>query len=157
MQNTIGAKLLATGAGLAALLGLTLPAAAESGKRGTPGVSWEERQRLASGEAYQGPWRMNESDFRYVDDPTVAFADGGEVAVAWVDQAAKDIFFQVYAPDGKARFEKPVNVSRSPGIFSWLPRLAIACSIWQSRRRSTRCRFWICLPHTARPGASRTW
>jgi len=124
--NTIGAKLFAAGAGLAALLGVTLSAAAASEKVGPYDMNWEERIMVASGEAYQGPWRMNESDFRYVDDPSVAFVEGGAVAVAWVDQARKDIFFQVYTQEGKARFEKRVNISRSPEIFSWLPRIASA-------------------------------
>jgi hypothetical protein len=86
-------------------------------------VTWGERIEVASGDAYQGPWRMNESEFHYVDDPTVAINEAGVVAVAWADQSRQDIFFQIYAPDGEKRFEKPVNVSRTPEIFSWLPRM----------------------------------
>lgn len=88
-------------------------------------VRWTDRTEVASGEAYQGPWRMNESDFRYVDGPTVAMDREGAVAVAWSDEARQDVFFQLYDPDGEPRLEEPVNVSRSPGIFSWLPRMAI--------------------------------
>ena len=88
-------------------------------------VTWGERIEVASGDAYQGPWRMNESAFHYVDDPTVAINEAGVVAVAWVDQSRKDIFFQIYSPDGERRFEKPVNVSGTPAIFSWLPRMVI--------------------------------
>jgi hypothetical protein len=65
-------------------------------------VTWGERIEVASGDAYQGPWRMNESEFHYVDDPTVAINEAGVVAVAWADQSRQDIFFQIYAPDGRA-------------------------------------------------------
>jgi hypothetical protein len=68
---------------------------------------------------------MNESEFHYVDDPTVAITEEGAVGVAWVDQSRKDIFFQVYEQGGRKRFKEPVNVSRSPKIFSWLPRLVL--------------------------------
>ena len=89
----------------------------------TAGVTWGERIEVASGDAYQGPWRMNESEFHYVDDPTVSINEKGVVGIAWVDQSRQDIFFQIYKPNGEKRFEVPVNVSRSPNIFSWLPRL----------------------------------
>lgn len=82
--------------------------------------------KLASGEAYQGPWRMNESDFRYLDAPAVDINNDGVIGIAWVDQSRKDIFFQAYRSDGNARLEEPVNVSRSPKVFSWLPRLVIS-------------------------------
>jgi hypothetical protein len=102
----------------------------EPGARPTrPGdlaVHWSAVLEVATGEAHQGPWRMNESDFRFVDDPTVALAGDGEVGVAWVDQARKDVFFQRFGPGGEARHLEPVNVSRSPDTFSWLPRLWIA-------------------------------
>ncbi len=88
-------------------------------------VSRAERIEVASGDAYQGPWRMNESAFHYVDDPTVAINEAGVVGVAWADQSRQDIFFQLYAADGERRFEAPVNVSRTPAIFSWLPRMVI--------------------------------
>ncbi len=88
-------------------------------------VTWGERIEVASGDAYQGPWRMNDSEFRYVDDPTVAINEAGVVALAWVDQSRQDIFFQLYAPDGEMRFKEPVNVSRTPEIFSWLPRMVM--------------------------------
>jgi hypothetical protein len=68
---------------------------------------------------------MNESQFLYVDDPTLAINEEEVVAVAWADQSRKDIFLQIYEPDGQRRFEAPVNVSRSPHIFSWLPRMHI--------------------------------
>jgi hypothetical protein len=80
-------------------------------------VTWGKRIEVASGDAYQGPWRMNDSAFHYVDDPTVAINEAGVVAVAWADQSRQDIFFQLYAPDGEKRFEAPVNVSRTPQLF----------------------------------------
>lgn len=107
------------------LLAVALIAAPASGQAQPSAVAWGEQIELASGDAYQGPWRMNESEFHYVDDPTVAINEEGVVAVAWVNQSRKDIFFQVHALDGKKRFEQPVNVSRTPKIFSWLPRMVM--------------------------------
>ena len=86
-------------------------------------MTWSEPIEVAHGKAVRGPWRMNESVWHFVDDPTVALTDQGNAGVAWVDHSRKDILFQVYAPGGKARFAEPMNISRSPGIFSWLPRL----------------------------------
>lgn len=90
------------------------------------GIIWNEKIRIASGDAHRGPWRMNESDFRYVDDSTVDINDEGVIGIAWVDQSRKDIFFQAYEPDGKPKFKEPINISRSPAIFSWLPRIVIS-------------------------------
>ncbi len=106
---------------VAALIGTPASGQAESS-----GVTWDEPIEVASGEAYQGPWRMNESQFHFVDDPTVAINDEGVVGVAWADQSRKDIYLQFYAPDGEKWFEEPVNVSRTPKIFSWLPRMVLA-------------------------------
>ncbi len=78
---------------------------------------------VAAGPAERGPWQMNESDYRWVDDPTVAI--DGDVGVAWVDQARKDVFFQRYGDDGKTRLASATNVSRSPTTFSWGPRIAM--------------------------------
>lgn len=91
-----------------------------------PAVEWEAPVRVASGQAYQGPWRMNESRFLYVDDPAVAAGIDGIVAVAWADNERQDIFLQLFDRSGNPRLDEPVNVSRSPGVFSWLPRLAMA-------------------------------
>ncbi len=85
-----------------------------------------ERVEVAAGNAGRGPWRMNDSAFDYVDDPTVAITGDGHVGVAWADQPRQKIFFQMFTPDGRARFPQPVNVSSHPGIFSWLPRIVIA-------------------------------
>jgi hypothetical protein len=97
--------------------------AAEGDDRPLPEVSWLDRQAVDSGGGHRGPWRMNASDYDYVDDPTVAIDERGQLGVAWVDQARKDVLFQAYGPDGAPRFEQPTNVSRSPEIFSWHPRV----------------------------------
>lgn len=89
-------------------------------------ISWEEKTKVASGDAYQGPWRMNDSDFRYVDAPSVDINNDGYLGIVWVDQSQKDVLFQMYEPGGETRFNEPVNVSRSPDIFSWLPRIVIS-------------------------------
>lgn len=89
------------------------------------GVIWSERIEIAAGDAHQGPWRMNRSEFHYVDDPTVAIDEEGSVGVVWADQTRHDLFFQRYSPDGEKRFTNPVGVSRSPDVFSWLPRLVL--------------------------------
>ncbi|ASC73488.1 hypothetical protein XM38_044550 [Halomicronema hongdechloris C2206] len=91
----------------------------------TPDITWQTRREVAQGEAIRGPWQMNASEFRYVDDPTVALTATGTVGVAWANQAEQDIFLQIYEPDGQPRLSAPINVSRSPGIFSWLPKLII--------------------------------
>jgi hypothetical protein len=79
------------------------------------GLVWQGGTEIAVGGGERGPWRQNESRYHYVDDPAVAIDERGGVAVAWVDQARKDVFFQ--------RNGQAINVSRSPGTFSWLPRL----------------------------------
>ena len=112
--------------GLCVLLAVALITAPAPRQAGASGVTWEEKIKVASGGAYRGPWRMNESEFRFVDDPTVAINDQGFVGVAWADQSRHDIFFQIYEPGGKRRFEEPVNVSGSPRVFSWLPKMVIA-------------------------------
>ena len=112
--------------GLWVLLAVALIAAPAPRQAGASGVTWEEKIEVASGGGYRGPWRMNESKFLFVDDPTVAINDRGFVAIAWADQSRHDIFFQIYEPDGKRRLGEPVNVSGSPRIFSWLPRMVIA-------------------------------
>lgn len=89
-------------------------------------MRWEEPVEVASGPASVGPWRMNESEWDYVDDPAVAAGEDGGIALAWVDQSRKDVLFQRYGSDREPRFVRPTDVSRSPETFSWLPRVALA-------------------------------
>lgn len=88
-------------------------------------VVWNQPIEVAAGGGYKGPWRMNASRFEYVDDPTVAINDEGIIGVAFADLSRHDVFFQAYGPDGNTRLDAPVNVSRSPKIFSWLPRIVV--------------------------------
>ena len=92
----------------------------------TESVRWQGSTDIATGRGEKGPWRQNDSRYDYVDDPTVAMDERGRLAVAWVDQARKDVFFQRYGDDGETAIGKPVNISRSPATFSWLPRIAIS-------------------------------
>lgn len=86
-------------------------------------VAWLPVQEVASGGGAKGPWRQNDSQYDYVDDGTLAFLPGGGLAVAWVDQRRKEVLLQVLGADGRAR-AAPVDVSRSPATFSWMPRIA---------------------------------
>jgi hypothetical protein len=98
-------------------------------------VRWLEPLEVAQGRAHAGPWQMNESVFDYVDDATVALSDAGAVAVAWADNARKDVFFQMYGAAGVPSLREPTNVSQTPGMFSWLPRLVVdkdrVFALWQ--------------------------
>ena len=89
-------------------------------------IRWQPPVDIAAGGGNRGEWRQNESQWDYVDDPTVALQPDGAAAVAWVDQARKDVFFQVYGRDARPRLAQPVNVSSTPAVFSWLPRIALA-------------------------------
>lgn len=89
-----------------------------------PGVEWNERIEVTSGEAEIGPWKMNRSNFNYVDDPTVAVDEKGKVTVAWVDNNRKDIYLQKFDADGKPIFDRPTRVSKNHEVFSWLPKMA---------------------------------
>lgn len=86
-------------------------------------VDWNEPVEVAAGAAYRGPWRMNDSNWHFVDDPAVALADDGTVGVAWTDHTTQNLYFQQFTADGTPRFDSPVNISRSPEVFSWLPRM----------------------------------
>lgn len=88
-------------------------------------LKWKERIEIDSGDAYRGPWRMNQSQFHFVDDPTVALNDRGDIAVAWGDLKEQDIFLKIFTMEGERKTE-PVNISKSPEIFSWLPRVTIS-------------------------------
>ncbi len=84
------------GRGLFVPLMLALIAAPTSAQAGSSEVTWSEKIEIASGGGYQGPWRMNQSEYHYVDDPTVAINEQSFVGVAWADQSRQDIFFQIY-------------------------------------------------------------
>ena len=108
-------RLLAGTVLLAALPAIPAPAARA--------LSWLPVVEIAKGGGIKGPWRQNESHYDYVDDGTAVFLPGGALAVAWVDQRRKDVLLRVLDAHGKPRGE-PVDVSRSPATFSWMPRLA---------------------------------
>jgi hypothetical protein len=106
------------------MVGLTGSASSPNGGERAP--TWGKPTQVAKGEAHRGVWRMNESDYRWVDDPTLDVTSDGEVAVAWADQSRHDIFFQRFGTDGKEHLSLPTNISRSPETFSWLPRVVVA-------------------------------
>src|SRR5690606_37111658 len=89
-------------------------------------VAWQPPIELAEGGGTRGPWQQNDSDFDYVDDPSVALAADGSAAVVWVDHRDKDVHFQIIEPDGTPRLSRAVNVSRTPEVFSWLPRIVVS-------------------------------
>lgn len=98
---------------------------AQSGVDGAePAVRWSEPVEIASGQAFRGPWQMNDSEFLYVDDPAVALSADGTFVV-WVDNAEQNVYFQHFDTKGVAQLDEPVNVSGSGEIFSWLPRVAV--------------------------------
>lgn len=102
------------------------PAAAPASERRAASgntILWLGSTDIAIGRAEHGSWRMNESRWDYVDDATVAIDERGGILVAWVDQARKDVLFQRLSADG-TKLGQAVNVSRSPAVFSWLPRIA---------------------------------
>ncbi len=86
-------------------------------------VVWLPVLEVAAAGGTKGAWRQNDSRYDYVDDGTAAFVPGGDLAVAWVDQRRKEVLLQVLGADGRAR-AAPVDVSRSPATFSWMPRVA---------------------------------
>lgn len=88
-------------------------------------IAWEPPRDLALGGGERGPWKQNDSRFDHVDDPSVVLTSSGDVNVVWVDHRTKDVYFQIVAPDGAARHPRPINVSRTPAVFSWLPRIAV--------------------------------
>jgi hypothetical protein len=89
-------------------------------------VRWQAPLEIARGAGVRGAWQQNESRYDFMDDPAVAWSPRGELAVAWVDQRRKAVLLQRYSADGKVLLAAPVDVSRQPKSFSWLPRLAWA-------------------------------
>ncbi|MDI5933757.1 sialidase family protein [Halomonas kalidii] len=111
------------GAVIALVLALLSPVA-EPGE--STEIVWHAALEVATGEAHRGAWRMNASDFRYVDDASVALHEDGMAAVVWADQAQQEVFLQRYDRDGEPQLDAPTNISRSADTFSWLPRVAMA-------------------------------
>lgn len=89
-------------------------------------ITWSPPVEIATGGGERGPWQQNNSRYDFVDDPSVALTVNGDAAIVWVDQARKDVFWQIYTPDGRKRLAAPINISRTPAEFSWLPRIALS-------------------------------
>jgi hypothetical protein len=89
-------------------------------------IQWQAPIDIATGGGTKGPWQQNNSRFDYVDDPNVALLPDGAAAIAWVDHRDKDVHFQIYDVTGRPRQPQAINISRSPDIFSWLPRLVVS-------------------------------
>jgi hypothetical protein len=89
-------------------------------------IRWQSPIELATGGGVRGPWQQNNSHYDFVDDPGVALMANGDAAVVWVDQARKDVFWQIVAPDGSKRLAAPLDISRTPNKFSRLPRIGLS-------------------------------
>nr|MDQ3369983.1 glycoside hydrolase [Myxococcota bacterium] len=89
-------------------------------------ITWERPIPIATGGGERGPWQQNESRYDHVDDPSVVFAASGATVVAWVDHRHKDVLVQRYGREGRPLGPRAVNVSRTPDVFSWLPRLVVS-------------------------------
>jgi hypothetical protein len=89
-------------------------------------IRWQAPVEIARGAGERGAWQQNESRYDFVDDPAVAWSPRGELAVAWVDQRRKAVLLQRYAANAEMLLAAPIDVSRQPQTFSWLPRLAWA-------------------------------
>jgi hypothetical protein len=111
---------------LAGLLGLLVGCGSQAPAASRSAVRWEEPVEIATGGGERGPWQQNESRFDHVDDPSVVLDAGGAAVVAWVDHRHKDVMLQIFEPSGTPRFARPVNVSRTPAVFSWLPRIVVS-------------------------------
>lgn len=89
-------------------------------------IAWQGSIEITGGRGERGPWQQSQSRYDYVDDPSVAIDDRGDIAVAWVDQARKAVLFQRFPAEGNKPLAPPVDVSRRPDTFSWLPRVVVA-------------------------------
>lgn len=111
--------------GSAALLWLVGPGSSEDEKEP---IQWSAPQQVVAGGGHRGPWRMNASNWEFVDDPTVAVGPQGTTRVAWTDHTTKDLQLQSYGPGPNAlpKFDQPTNISQTPETFSWLPRMVVS-------------------------------
>lgn len=89
-------------------------------------IRWNAPIQVVSGAGERGPWRMNESDWDFVDDPTVAMGGDETTWVAWTDHTAQDLRLQRYGPKGQPQFDTPTDISQTPDTFSWLPRMVVS-------------------------------
>jgi hypothetical protein len=114
---------------------LLLAGCRAAGSPAQTAIRWQSPIDIATGGGTKGPWQQNESNFDYVDDPSVALLPDGAAAVVWVDHRDKDVHFQIFDGKGRARLAKPANISRSPDVFSWLPRIVVSRTatyvLWQ--------------------------
>lgn len=108
------------------VMAVVMVAGIASGANPRETIRWGQPVEIATGGGVRGPWQQNDSVYDFVDDPSVALEPGGDAAVVWVDQARKDVFWQVFGPDGKRRLPQAVDISRTPAEFSWLPRIALS-------------------------------
>src|SRR5262252_93477 len=105
---------------------LLVLAATACGPKQHDTISWSKPVEIARGGGTRGQWQQNNSRYDYVDDPTVAITARGDAAVAWVDHRHKDVFWQMFDERGQPRLPAPVNLSHTPDVFSWLPRIALS-------------------------------
>ena len=68
-QRTIEQQMAGIGRGLFVLLALALIAMSASGQVKPSAVTWNEKIVVAAGGGFRGPWRMNESEYDYLDPP----------------------------------------------------------------------------------------
>ena len=67
-------------------------------------VTWDEPIEVAAGNAHRGPWRMNRSDFDYVDvlDPSDDLRLLGQYPIDADGAAGTNPHDIAFAPDGRA-------------------------------------------------------
>ena len=107
-------------------IALLLIGSTEEPDRPSPSIiEWDDPIEVTESNAHVGPWRMNESDWDYVDDANVALANDGTAGVIWADQEAQDLFFQAFGAEGTPLLDEPTNASQNPDTFSWLPRMIV--------------------------------
>jgi len=107
-------------------LGIVLAACSTATVERRGPIAWQPAIEVATGGGEKGPWQQNNSRYDYVDDPSVALDPDGGAAVVWVDQARKEVLLQRYDRRGAPRWSDPIRVSRSPDVFSWLPRIVLS-------------------------------